>query len=239
MIGLAEGREYRTRERGNDGIERLRLELRHFPFAPGRRAIPDHGGCNRVLGRVDQRMPAGLAVAADRHLLGIGGLVLLEGGHSHLDQLDRFRIAHVVAGITGIQNLLIGMPKEEIGRQHGVAVMRAAHRLVPGMLHQAITLVHQDDRRKPPAGRRIGQQRRHSVAAGDLLGGDVDVPGGDRHSFLRARIVILEPLLAAAVPPRTVRPARRLIGYLSKSGKKPAGGPAPSGSERSSPLLMS
>src|SRR5262249_46356413 len=92
----------------------------------------------------------------------------------------------VIAGIAGVEHALIGMAEKEIGGEHRVAVVGATHRLVPGVLHEAVALVHQDDRRKPAASRWVGQEGRHPVAAGDPLGSDIDMPGGDRHSVLRA-----------------------------------------------------
>ncbi len=162
----------------------LRLQLVGLPFARRGRAVPHHGGGDRRLGGEHQRMPAGLAVAHDDDLARVGGLVGLQRRQRGAHQLVRFRIGHVVAAVAGVEHLLVRMLVEEIRRQHREAVARAAHRLVLGVLHQPVALVHQDDGREFPAAGRIGEERRHAVGAGDVLGGDVDMAGGDGHRVL-------------------------------------------------------
>src|SRR6267154_6326431 len=85
------------------------------------------------------------------------------------------------------------MLEEEIGGQHREAVAGAADRLVPCVLHQAIALVHQDDRRQLGGAGRVGQECRHTVRASDALGGDglgryTDLIGCARHVLLRYRV---------------------------------------------------
>ena len=89
---------------------------------------------------------SGLTIAADRNLRRIRSLVLRQRSECFVDQFNGFGIAHVIAGIPGIEHALIGMLEKEIGREHRVAVVGAAHGLIPGVLHQAVALVHQDDR---------------------------------------------------------------------------------------------
>ena len=186
MVGLAKSREHRTTQTRDQCFERLWLQLVDLPLALCRGAVPHHGCADWHLGRVHQRMAPGLAIAGDHDPVEVGGLVLLERRDGRLDQFNRLRIAHVVAAVAGVEHALIGMLEEKIGRQHGKSVARAAHRLVLGVLHQAISLVHEDDGRKFFAAGGIGQEPRHSVVADDLRGGDVDMPTGDVHMPLRS-----------------------------------------------------
>ncbi len=124
-------------------------------------------------------MPSGLAIASDREPLDVGGAAFLQGRDRGLEISDRLRVGEVVARIAGVELALIRMLEEEIGRQHREAVAGAADRLVHGVLHQAVALVHQDDGRQLGGAGRIGQECRHAVGAGDVLGGDADLIGGD------------------------------------------------------------
>jgi hypothetical protein len=119
-------------------------------------------------------MPPGLAIARDREPLEVGNPVFLQRLDRRLEQGDRFRIRHVIARRTGIELALVAMLEEKIGRDHRKAVARAALRLVAGVLHQAIALMHQDDGREPSAVRRIGHEGRHTVFAGDVFARHID-----------------------------------------------------------------
>src|SRR5258705_9783733 len=70
------------------------------------------------------------------------------------------------------------MAEKEIGRQHRIAIMGAAHGLVPGVFHEAIAFVHEDDRWKGTAAGRIGEERRHSVDACNFFSRDDGVTAG-------------------------------------------------------------
>src|SRR5262245_34073205 len=123
-------------------------------------------------------MPASLAIAADRDLFGIGRPVVLDAGKRRLDQLDRLGVRDVIAGIAFVERRLVGMAKEEVGRQHRISILGATHGLVSGMFYEAITLVHENDRRIGTATRWIGKKSRHSVGACDVLRGDDRETGG-------------------------------------------------------------
>jgi hypothetical protein len=117
-------------------------------------------------------VPSGLAVAGNDDLAQVRGRMLRQGRKSDFDQFHRLRIGEVVPRGARIEGDLIGMPEKEIGRQHGVSVARAAHRLVARVLYEAIALVHQDYGREASTANRICQDRGHSVVASNVLRGD-------------------------------------------------------------------
>src|SRR5208282_5810850 len=129
-------------------FERSRLQLVHLPFALGGSAVPHDRSTDGHLGSKYEWMPPGLAVAGDDDLTQVRDRVPRQGRKSNLDQFDRLGIAEVVSRIARVEGGLIGMPKKEIGRQHSVSVERATLGLVACVLHEAVTLVHQDHGRE-------------------------------------------------------------------------------------------
>src|SRR6266852_4891896 len=136
VVGLAEGREDWAGKRCNRRFERLWLQPVRLPFALGGGAVPHHRSADRHLSSEYERMPPGLAVSGDNDFAQVSSRVLRQGRKSHLDRFHRLGVGEVVSRRARVESGLIGMPEKEIGRQHGVSVARAAHRLVTRVLHE-------------------------------------------------------------------------------------------------------
>jgi hypothetical protein len=114
-------------------------------------------------------MPTGLTVAGHGDFAQVRRCELPQRCQGNVDQFNRLRVGEVVSRITRVEGGWIGMPEKVIGRQHGISMARAAHRLVARVPHQAVALVHQDHGWEASIASRMREDRRHSVVANHVL----------------------------------------------------------------------